>query len=63
MLTFLLVVLLVIAVVSTYLRKKAVRWLFTLLAILFWLAFLSLFGFVVGFQAGTRGIHLTHLLF
>lgn len=63
MLIFLLILLLVIAIVSTYLRTKAVRWLFTLLAVLFWLAFLSLLGFVVGYHAGIRGVHITHILF
>lgn len=63
MLVFLLVLLLVIALLCTYLRKKAVRWLFTLLAVVFWVSFLALLGFVIGYRAGLNGVHITHLLF
>lgn len=52
---FLLVLLLILAVVCTYLRKKAVRWLFTLLSVVFWIAFLALAGFVLGYDFGMRG--------
>lgn len=58
MLVILLVLLLAIAVLCTWLRRHAVRWLFTILAILFWIGFLAFLGFVLGFQAGTHGVHL-----
>ncbi|QQE80305.1 hypothetical protein [Alicyclobacillus sp. SO9] len=63
MLIFLLVLLLLIAVLCTYLRRKAVRWLFTILAILFWIAFLALLGFVIGYHLGQDHLHLSKLLF
>ncbi|MCF8566049.1 hypothetical protein LLE49_15085 [Alicyclobacillus tolerans] len=63
MLVGLLILLFVIAVLCTYLRRRVLRWLFTLLAVLFWLAFLLLFGFAVGYQAGTHNVHITHILF
>jgi cytosine/uracil/thiamine/allantoin permease len=62
-LAFLLIIILVLALLCTWLRKKAVRWLFTLLAIVFWIAFLALLGFVVGYSAGEKGFHITKLLF
>ena len=63
MLAFLLILLLVIALLTTWLRNKAVRWLFTFLAGLFWIAFLGLLGFVIGYHTGESGLHLTHVLF
>lgn len=63
MLVALLVMILIIAILCTWLRTKAVRWLFTILAILFWIAFLGLLGFVMGFQAGTHGVHVLHYIF
>lgn len=59
----LLVVLLVMAILCTWLRRKAVRWLFTILAVLSWVAFLALLGFVVGYQAGSHGVHILRYLF
>lgn len=58
----LLILLLVLAILCSYLRRKAVRWLFTTLAVIFWIAFLALLGFVIGYQAG-NSVHLTKLLF
>lgn len=58
-----LAVLLVLAVLCTFLRTRAVRWLFTTLAVLFWIAFLALLGFAVGYRVGDSGMHLSHLLF
>jgi hypothetical protein len=58
MLVFLLVLLLGIAILCTWLRKRAVRWLFTLLAVVFWISFLALLGFVLGYQAGEHGLHI-----
>ncbi len=58
-----LLVLLVLAVACTILRRRAVRWLFTTLAVIFWIAFLVLLGFVVGYHVGDSGIHVTHILF
>lgn len=55
MLVFLLILLLAIAIVCTWLRKKAVKWLFTLLAVLFWIAFLALLGCVIGYSVGEHG--------
>lgn len=63
MLVLLLVILLIIAVLCSWIRRKAVRWLFTILAVLFWIAFLSLLGFVIGYQAGLHGVHIMHYLF
>ena len=63
LLIFLLILLLVIAFLCTWLRRKAVRWLFTLLAIVFWVAFFALLGFVIGYTAGERGFHVLHVLF
>lgn len=59
----LLILLLVIALVCTYLRRKAVRWLFTTLAVIFWIAFLALLGFVTGYQMGNSNVHLAKILF
>jgi len=59
----LLVLLLVIAVACTYLRRKAVKWLFTILAVLFWIGFLALLGFVLGYHVGESGFHLSSILF
>ncbi|QSO54355.1 hypothetical protein JZ785_11635 [Alicyclobacillus curvatus] len=63
MLVLLLVIILIIAIACTWLRTKAVRWLFTILAVVFWIAFLGLLGFVIGYQAGTHGVHVLHLIF
>lgn len=63
LLAFLLVIIIVLAILCTWLRKKAVRWLFTLLAITFWVAFLALLGFVIGYSAGEHGVHVLHVLF
>jgi cytosine/uracil/thiamine/allantoin permease len=57
-LVLLLILLLGIAILCTWLRKRAVRWLFTLLAVVFWIAFLALLGFVIGYQAGEHGVHI-----
>jgi cytosine/uracil/thiamine/allantoin permease len=57
-LVLLLILLLGIAILCTWLRKRAVRWLFTLLAVVFWIAFLALLGFVIGYQAGEHGLHI-----
>ncbi|WDL98044.1 hypothetical protein [Alicyclobacillus sp. ALC3] len=58
-----LLVLLVVAVACTILRRRAVRWLFTTLAVGFWIAFLILLGFSLGYHVGISGIHVTHILF
>jgi cytosine/uracil/thiamine/allantoin permease len=63
LLVLLLVIILIIAIACTWLRTKAVRWLFTILAVVFWIAFLGLLGFVIGYQAGTHGVHVLHLIF
>ncbi|MCL6599092.1 hypothetical protein [Alicyclobacillus macrosporangiidus] len=57
-----LVVLLAIAVLCSWLRRKAVRWLFTLLAVVFWIAFFALLGFVIGYSAGEHGVRILHAL-
>ncbi len=59
----LLLVLLAMAILCLWLRKRAVRWLFTLLAVVFWVAFLVLFGFIIGYTAGVKGIHIVKALF
>lgn len=59
----LLILLLVIVIVCIYLRRKAVRWLFTTLAFIFGIAFLALLGFMLGYQVGNSGVHVTHILF
>ncbi len=58
MLVLLLILLLVIAIVCTWLRRKYVKWLFTLLAVLFWIAFLALLGFVIGYSVGQHGFQV-----
>lgn len=59
----LLAVLLILTVLSSWLRGKLWRPLFTVLAVLMGLAFFALLGFVVGYRVGNSGLHLTHLLF
>jgi len=59
----LLVLLLVFAIGCMYLRRKAVRWLFTTLSVLFWIAFLLALGFVIGYDVGQSGLHLAKILF
>lgn len=59
----LLLVLLVLAVACSILRLRVVRWLFTTLALIFWIAFLALLGVALGYHAGSSGIHLSHILF
>jgi hypothetical protein len=56
-----LVVIGAFAVLCAYLRKHAVRWLFTLLMVIFWIAFFVLLGVAVGYQAGTHGVQILHL--
>ncbi|MCL6593637.1 MAG: hypothetical protein K6T31_06640 [Alicyclobacillus sp.] len=52
-----MVLLLLLAVLCTWLRRRAaVRWLFTCLAAVFWLAFCGLLGFVLGYHAGASGL-------
>ncbi|RIV28760.1 hypothetical protein D2Q93_01835 [Alicyclobacillaceae bacterium I2511] len=58
-----LVALLILTLLSMWLRGKLWRPLFTILAVLMAFAFFSLLGFVVGDYAGNNGLHLTHLLF
>ncbi|MCL6548137.1 MAG: hypothetical protein K6T30_04415 [Alicyclobacillus sp.] len=62
-LLFMLILLLVAALLSTYLRKRAVRWLFTLLSVVTWVAFLAILGFVGGYQMGEHGVHVARILF
>lgn len=62
MLVILLVLLAVLAIVCHALRKRAVRWLFSLLMYLFWISFIVLLGFTVGYQAGQHHFHLLHVL-
>jgi len=62
MLVILLILLAVLAVVCHALRKRAVRWLFSILMYLFWIAFVVLLGFTVGYQAGQHNVHLLHIL-
>lgn len=59
----LLAVILVLAIICTVVRKRAVRWLFTILAVLFWIGFLALLGFVIGYRVGDSGFHVLHLIF
>ncbi len=61
MLIFLLVVIGGLAVLCSYLRKHAVRWLFTVLMVAFWIGFVVLLGFVAGYQSGMHGVHVPHL--
>ena len=59
----LLSVLLVLAVACSILRRWAVRWLFTTLAVILWIVFLALLGFLLGYHVGNSDIHLSHILF
>ncbi|MCL6446178.1 MAG: hypothetical protein K6T83_22490 [Alicyclobacillus sp.] len=61
-LSFLLVVMVLLACLCTWLRARAVRWLFTCLSVVFWIACLSLLGFVLGYRVGEHGVHLTRWL-
>ena len=61
MLILLAVILGCLAILCAYLRKRAVRWLFTFLMIVFWIAFFVLLGIVVGYQAGLSGVKILHL--
>lgn len=63
MLVVFLVILLIIAILCSWLRRKAVRWLFTILAVIFWVAFCALLGFVIGYGAGFHGVHVLNYLF
>jgi len=58
----LLIVIGLLAVLCGYLRRKAVRWLFTLLMVLLWVAFFLLFGYIIGYQAGIHGFSLLKAL-
>lgn len=62
-LLLLLALLLVLAGVCTYVRWRTGRRLFTFLAVVTWVAFLALLGFVAGYQAGERGVHVARILF
>lgn len=59
----LLGLLLTLALLCTYLRRKAVRWLFTLLMVIFWILFLGALGYRVGYLAGLHGFHAAHVFF
>lgn len=62
-LLLMLVVLLALALLCTWLRRRAARRLFTLLTVATWVAFLALLGFVAGYQVGERGVEVTRILF
>ncbi len=61
MLILLLVVIGGLAILCAYLRKYGVRWLFSVLMVVFWIGFFVLLGFAIGYQAGVLGIHPPHL--
>ncbi|WP_067931932.1 hypothetical protein [Alicyclobacillus kakegawensis] len=61
-LTVTLVVMFLLAVVCWLVRKKTLRGLFATLAVLFFLAFMGLLGYDIGYQAGVRGVHILGFL-
>lgn len=58
-----LAIVLILAIVCTVLRRRALRWFFTFLSVIFWVAFLALLGFAIGYHMGVSGVSLTHILF
>ncbi|MCL6631514.1 MAG: hypothetical protein K6T63_02685 [Alicyclobacillus herbarius] len=61
-LTVVVAVLFILAAVCWFLRRKVMRGLFATLAILFFLAFFALLGYIIGYQAGMHGVHVLDVL-
>jgi hypothetical protein len=56
-----LVIIGALAILCAYLRKRAVRWLFSFLMVIFWVSFFVLLGVVIGYQAGLHGVQILHM--